>query len=44
MKSLDYYVRDKTLLESVLDLEFEAVIDKGFFYNGELTTVTKHLS
>ena len=34
LKNVDYYVKDKMLLESILEVEFETVTDKGFFYNG----------
>nr|XP_022342617.1 meckelin-like [Crassostrea virginica] len=33
LKSLDYQVRDKTLLESIMDTEFLDASEKGYFYN-----------
>ncbi|XP_074646221.1 meckelin-like isoform X2 [Tubulanus polymorphus] len=35
LKDLDYIVKDKLLLESILDLEFEEVTEKGAFYNDD---------
>ena len=34
LRGIDYIVKDKIFFESLLDAEFEPVIDKGFFYNG----------
>ncbi|XP_040265597.1 meckelin-like [Bufo bufo] len=34
-KDMDYMVKDKLFLESVLDLEFQQPIDKSIFYNDE---------
>lgn len=34
LRDLDYTVKDKMFFESVLDAEFEQVVDKGIFYNG----------
>ncbi|KAF6023262.1 TMEM67 [Bugula neritina] len=33
LEELDYVVKDKAWYESLLNAEFEMVIDKGFFYN-----------
>ncbi len=32
---LDYTVKDKTLLEKIIDMELSPALDKGFFYNDE---------
>ncbi|PIO35897.1 hypothetical protein AB205_0211800, partial [Aquarana catesbeiana] len=34
-KDLDYVVKNKLLLENILDLEFQQPIDKSIFYNDE---------
>lgn len=34
-KEFDYTVKDKTLMESILDTEFNEGIDRGYFYNGQ---------
>ena len=34
LKDLDYSIRDKNLLESVMDTEFLDATEKGLFYNG----------
>jgi meckelin len=34
-REFEYTVKDKTILESVLDAEFDEARDKGYFYNGE---------
>lgn len=34
-KDVDYTVREKSNVESILDVEFCEVRDKGFFYNGK---------
>lgn len=36
-KDLDYIVKDKVLLENLLDIECYEVADRGYFYNGNLT-------
>ena len=36
LKDVDYVVRDKIFFESIMDVEFEQVYDKGIFYNGTL--------
>ncbi|XP_062619193.1 meckelin-like [Saccostrea cucullata] len=35
LKNLDYQVRDKTLLESIMDTEFLDASEKGYFYNDD---------
>lgn len=34
-KDLDYVVKDKVLLETLLDIECYEVADRGYFYNGK---------
>ncbi|KAH8019231.1 hypothetical protein HPB51_018458 [Rhipicephalus microplus] len=33
LKDVDYTVKDRTLLEKLLDIEFNDIVDRGFFYN-----------
>ncbi|EEC06070.1 hypothetical protein IscW_ISCW004722, partial [Ixodes scapularis] len=33
LKDIDYTVKDRTLFEKLLDIEFSDVVDRGFFYN-----------
>ena len=34
LRDLDYVVKDKTLLESIMDTEFFDATEKGIFYKG----------
>lgn len=34
LKDLDYDVREKTFVESLLDIEFTEIFDKGILYAG----------
>ena len=40
MADIDYIVKDKLLLEKILDMEFYDPTDKGFFFNGEPLNAT----
>jgi hypothetical protein len=35
LKDLDYDVREKTFVESLLDIEFMEIFDKGILYAGQ---------
>jgi hypothetical protein len=35
LKDLDYDVREKTFVESLLDIEFTEIFDKGILYAGK---------
>lgn len=39
MRDVDYVVKDKTLLESIMDTEFFDASEKGIFYNGNILLV-----
>ena len=39
LKDVDYVVKDKTLLENILDTEFLDASEKGIFYNGRLNVL-----
>lgn len=40
LRDIDYIIKDKLLLESILDMEFQESTDKkGFFYNGKFIHV-----
>jgi len=34
LKDVDYVIKDKTFLESIMDTEFDETMETGVFYNG----------
>ena len=39
IKELDYTVKDKKFIESMMDIEFADSDEKGVFYNGQSTSI-----
>ena len=35
IRDIDYLIKDKLLMESILDVEFQDVSERGIFYNGK---------
>lgn len=40
LRDIDYVIKDKTFLESIMDTEFDDTMETGVFYNGNVLTVT----
>lgn len=40
MKDLDYEVRDRMFVESLLDIDFTETLDRGVLYSGKLLIST----
>ena len=38
LRDIDYIIKDKTFLESVMDTEFYDATETGIFYNGKLVS------
>lgn len=34
LKDIDYVIKDRTFLESIMDTEFDETMETGVFYNG----------
>ena len=41
LRDVDYVVKDKTLLESIMDTEFFDTTEKGIFYKGQSQVTLK---